>query len=524
MAEHKINCPGCDQHLSVPEELAGQQIDCPSCSKTMTVPTFTEVGEDDEEWVEDSTPESSKLIVGIAAGIAVLGVVAFIALGGDDSQEEEPELATPVGMTNEPPRSVPTSEITKEKDSEIEKIKDRLAKGEPLNQYNQNGYTELFIAIEANDVELVKQLLAAGADPNAAERQRTSPLSFPTDKRTPLFLAVNQGSKELCELLLSNGADVNHKNSTKLTATDCAILDLEDEKDPNKAERISDVIDFLTANGGKHLTDEKRSEALFAHISGMGMGMGMNPMMPPGGDPFGMGMGGGGFGMPTEDFDRAELFEEEIEEINQRLAKGGALNQYDEMGYTELMIAARADDLDLAKRLLEKKVNPNKKVRGALGAMQGGIHTGQTALHLAAETQNKAMCELLYENGALLNVKDAMGFTPLDTVLFMFDPSVDVFSNQKIKPKLTRKGKETIAYLRSKGGKNMTAKQREGIWAKNDPFQQMMMPPPGMMPGMMPGYRNGQNDPFGVGIDPNNPFGAGYGMPPRSESKKRERK
>lgn len=99
--------------------------------------------------------------------------------------------------------------------------------------------------------------------------------------------------------------------------------------------------------------------------------------------------------MPTEDFDRAELFEEEIEGINQRLAKGGALNQYDEMGYTELMIAARADDLDLAKRLLEKKVNPNKKVRGALGAMQGGIHTGQTALHLAAETQNKAMCELL---------------------------------------------------------------------------------------------------------------------------------
>ena len=71
--------------------------------------------------------------------------------------------------------------------------------------------------------------------------------------------------------------------------------------------------------------------------------------------------------------------------------------------------------------------------------MQGGIHTGQTALHLAAETQNKAMCELLYENGALLNVKDAMGFTPLDTVLFMFDPSVDVFSNQKIKPKMTER-------------------------------------------------------------------------------------
>ena len=133
----------------------------------MIVPKFAEVEEDDEEWVEESTPKSSKLIVGIAAGIAVLGLVAFIALGGDDSQEDEPELATPVRMTNEPPRSVTTSEITKEKDNEIEKIKERLAKGKPLNQYNQNGYNELFIAIEANDVELVKRLLAAGADPNA---------------------------------------------------------------------------------------------------------------------------------------------------------------------------------------------------------------------------------------------------------------------------------------------------------------------------------------------------------------------
>ena len=38
MAEHKIHCPSCAQHLSVPEELAGQQIDCPSCNKPMTLP------------------------------------------------------------------------------------------------------------------------------------------------------------------------------------------------------------------------------------------------------------------------------------------------------------------------------------------------------------------------------------------------------------------------------------------------------------------------------------------------------
>ena len=235
MAEHKINCPGCDQHLSVPEELAGQQIDCPSCSKPMTVPAFAEVEEEDEEWVEEYTPKSSKIIVGIAAWVAVLGVVAFIALGGDDSQEDEPELATPVGMTNEPPRSVPTPEITKEKDNEIEKIKERLAKGEPLDHYNEWGYTELFVAIEAEDVELVKRLLAAGADPNATERQGTSPLSFPTLKRTPLFSAVEIVSKELTELLVTNGANVNHKDGAGLTTTDNALMALSGEKDPDKA-------------------------------------------------------------------------------------------------------------------------------------------------------------------------------------------------------------------------------------------------------------------------------------------------
>jgi len=576
MAEHKINCPVCDQHLSVPKELAGQQIDCPSCSKPMTVPAFAEVEEDDEEWVEESTPKSSKLIVGIAAGIAVLGVVAFIALGGDDSQEDEPELATPVGMTNEPPRSVPTSEITKEKDNEIEKIKNRLTKGEPLDQYNKMGYTELFIAIEANDVELVKRLLAAGANPNAPDRYGPGTNS---QKTTPLFSAVEKVSKELTELLLTNGANVNHKDWAGLTTTDYALIALSGEKDPDKAEQLSDIINYLKANGGVHLNKEERSTALsnlfdsiVADPYGMGMMgmnsygapafgstnnlMGMNPlgygMMPPGGGPFGKGpgynfnnkgakgglppgfMGGGGqlgvgglnpFGPPE---DIAELFKDDIEEINQRLTKGEPLNQYGESGYTELMVATLASDLDLAKRLLEKKANPNLKEKPMEDEeMLEGISTGRTALHMAAETQSKAMCELLYNNGALLNVKDSMGFTPLDSILFQFDPQMDPmnpFSQKKVKPKMTKKGRETIVYLRSKKAKSMTAKQRDEIMAKNDPFQQMMMPFPGMMPGMMPGYGNGQSDPFGVGIDPNNPFGAGYGMPPRSESKKRERK
>lgn len=34
----RVNCQGCDQHLKVPEELAGQEIDCPSCQKKVRIP------------------------------------------------------------------------------------------------------------------------------------------------------------------------------------------------------------------------------------------------------------------------------------------------------------------------------------------------------------------------------------------------------------------------------------------------------------------------------------------------------
>ena len=207
-------------------------------------------------------------------------------------------------------------------------------------------------------------------------------------------------------------------------------------------------------------------------------------MMPPGMgmNPFGMGMDP--FGMGMDPFGIEGDPEEEIKAINERLAKDEPLNQYNDTGETELMIAARAGDLDLAKRLLEKKANPNLKV----DLEPGNFGAGETALHIAAIRKNKAMCELLYNNGALLNVKDEMGFTPLDAILSNFDTEPDPFTGKMINPKMTRKGKATIAYLQSKGGKSMTAKQRATAWKANDPFMDMMMPggDPFGLPGGMP--------------------------------------
>ena len=409
-----------------------------------------------------------------------------------------------------------------------------LNNGADVHQTDYSGETPLHTAAYhgRGKTDVVVLLVKNGADVNAKESLYG---------KTALHWAVSQEQTNIARFLIESGADVNAEITSGLekgkTALDMVSI----------LGNMNGMRELLTSNGAKKGKNRRvPADPLGGMMPGLMNPYGLNPLgtMGAGGNTNGMGMMGGfpGMGMMGSQDDPfgmgmyrlgqppeyAEIFKDDIEEINQRLAKGEPLNQYGESGYTELMVATLASDLDLAKRLLEKKANPNLKEKPIEDEeMLEGISTGRTALHMAAETQSKAMCELLYNNGALLNVKDSMGFTPLDSILFQFDPQLDPmnpFSQKKVKPKMTKKGRETIVYLRSKKAKSMTAKQRDEIMAKNDPFQQMMMPFPGMMPGMMPGYGNGQSDPFGVGIDPNNPFGAGYGMPPRSESKKRERK
>ena len=163
MAEHKINCPNCAQHLAVPEELAGQQIDCPSCNKPMTLPGDTDAFYEKEDERIEEPRQSPALIVGIVAGVLVFGGVGVFLLMGQNQPADEPEVATlpsaedkSAGSTGQQPGATPGMELDpndpfggmmvpgmgfeSEEEAqerlaaEIKIINDRLAKGEPLNQ------------------------------------------------------------------------------------------------------------------------------------------------------------------------------------------------------------------------------------------------------------------------------------------------------------------------------------------------------------------------------------------------------
>lgn len=69
--------------------------------------------------------------------------------------------------------------------------------------YAQTVNEELIAATRKSNVEAVKELLAKGADPNAK-----TPYGA-----TPLFFACDRGSLEIVKILVERGADVNVKDT-----------------------------------------------------------------------------------------------------------------------------------------------------------------------------------------------------------------------------------------------------------------------------------------------------------------------
>ena len=67
---------------------------------------------------------------------------------------------------------------------------------------------KLCAAAEEGDNKLLQRYLDAGADPDAADY----------DKRTPLMLAAAEGSMKTCEMLLKYGADRRFKDRWGHTA------------------------------------------------------------------------------------------------------------------------------------------------------------------------------------------------------------------------------------------------------------------------------------------------------------------
>ncbi|AEM23266.1 ankyrin repeat-containing protein [Brachyspira intermedia PWS/A] len=89
-----------------------------------------------------------------------------------------------------------------------------IEKGADIEARNVDGINALVYAVSLNDEEMVKFLLAKGADANTVCEIENEHIYMPP---TPLMNAVYNGNTNIINMLLENGADINYTNDSDMT-------------------------------------------------------------------------------------------------------------------------------------------------------------------------------------------------------------------------------------------------------------------------------------------------------------------
>jgi ankyrin repeat protein len=317
-------------------------------------------------------------------------------------------------------------------------VKELLQRGAKPNVGNVLGATPLSEAINIADAELVSLLLKARADPNLGNE----------DGQTPLMLAARNGSLPIVQMLVKAGARVNVREKSRgQTALMWAV-----------GANSPDVVDFLIkhkadvevradANDwGNQITSEPRAQY---RASG-----GLTPLLYAA--RFGcvecaksLLKAGANIDRPTPDGVTPLL--NAIDNQNYAVAsflldQGANPHLSDWWGRTALYLAidmrsfsprfaaganntpaegaappAQQAALQLAQRLLEMGVNPNTQLnhhRPGRGGNSGRftddlLTTGCTPLLRAAVSFDRDAVALLLKHGAIVDLPNIMGVTPL---------------------------------------------------------------------------------------------------------------
>jgi len=301
-----------------------------------------------------------------------------------------------------------------------------LARGAKADVVNAYGSTPLAEAARAANVRIVEMLLQAGANPSRANQ----------DGQTPLMLAARTGVVGVAELLVRHGADVNareeYRNQTALMWA--------------AAESRAEMVDFLISKGANvnvrakandwpnQMTSEPRVQyrptggltpLLYAVRSGcrpcveslIKAGADINLPNPDGMTPLMM-----------------AIDNSHYEVARYLLDQGANPHTWDWWGRTPLYAAVNMRggpdsrpgprepaSLDLIHALLKAGVDPNSQLNMLQPSRYGNsgrfrddlLNTGATPLLRAAQTFDNEVVKALLQHGALVDLPNAMGVTPL---------------------------------------------------------------------------------------------------------------
>jgi ankyrin repeat protein len=276
-------------------------------------------------------------------------------------------------------------------------IRKLIEAGADVNSPNEDGQTVLMVVARTGNVEAARVLLKNGADVNAKEQWR---------QQTALMWAAAQKQPEMVKELVAHGADVNARSQVnnwqiQVTAEPRAIYRPAGGFTPllyAAREGCAECAKYLTEGGADlNITD------------------------PDGATPLLM-------SLLNANFDVAAHL----------IRKGANVNKWDWYGQTPLYAAVdlntvphggRPDrpsldetpSLEIVKMLLDAGANPNAQLKlaqpyRAVGPDRGAdsmITIGSTPLLRAAKAFDVAAIQLLLERGALVNLPNNAGYTPV---------------------------------------------------------------------------------------------------------------
>ena len=371
-----------------------------------------------------------------------------------------------------------------------------LLKAEPrlLNETNFSGQTALALAALAHRTNVLKFLDGKGAqwDPaSAVLAGRVETLRTLISKQSPnetqlnnwLHLAAAQGSVESARLLLDRGADVNAPDARGMSplgwARRCRNVAMEKFLSGHNAkENIFDAAYGNDSEIAKALLKSDKNLAFATNSFGISatqvaafagaddiLSSFLRQKVPVNlADPH-----------YRQTLLHLATMNDHSSTVELLIRRGAEINAYDRFGFTPLHLAAYLGSTESMKVLLRHHADPELSINIPKDGLRGMSRvpyagaTGDTALHLAAQTGATNAILLLTQSGVSINSTNRFGGTPLDAASAfphmggMFEPRIleriltplnaaAIATNKNIS--YPPRGQSTISFIEQLGGKH----------------------------------------------------------------------
>jgi ankyrin repeat protein/L-ascorbate metabolism protein UlaG (beta-lactamase superfamily) len=259
---------------------------------------------------------------------------------------------------------------------DLAKVKELLAKDPALlNAKGHNEKAPIHWAAQGGHLELVKYLIAKGANINELNIQ----------KETPLVYAAEGGHLKLAKLLIAKGASVNLKTTLDAAPINYALW-------AGRTEMVKLLLkkgsEFKLSRGEGFTLLHEAAGGESAEIVALLLKKGMATDLKT------------GFGATPLHY---AVLNGRPETISLLIKKGADVNAVSQNGWWPLGLAAARGNLQKVAILLAAGAKPDIRDQDS----------GLTILHVAAAKGYGKICAMLIEKGADVNAKDPDGKTPL---------------------------------------------------------------------------------------------------------------